>query len=126
MKLHSFFILNLLWSSCLFAQPDSLFFKEKKKEPVQLGWATAKEVGLYLNQVSFTNWNAGGTNSISGIVTGKASANYKQDKWFWNSNFNIRYGLNKQEDRGLRKTDDVIEIISNICLLYTSPSPRDA
>jgi hypothetical protein len=66
--------------------------------------------------VSFTNWNAGGTNSISGIITGKASAKYKQEKWFWNSNFNVRYGLNSQEEQGIRKTDDVIEVISNIGL----------
>ena len=103
-----------LGSNLLYAQPDSLFFQKKKSKEIKLGWSTVKEVGLYLNQVSFTNWNSGGTNSISGIVTGKASAKYKQKKWFWNSNFNIRYGLNKQEDRDLRKTDDVIEVISNV------------
>jgi len=81
-----------------------------------LGWHTKKEVGIYLNQVSFTNWNAGGTNSISGIITGKASAKYKQKRWFWNSSLNLRYGLNKQEDKELRKTEDVIEVISNVGL----------
>ncbi len=73
-------------------------------------------MGLYLNQVSFTNWNAGGANSISGIITGLATARYKQKKWFWNSSFNMRYGLNKQESQGMRKTEDVIEVISNIGL----------
>jgi hypothetical protein len=105
-----------LWSCHLFAQPDSLYFQKKTNDDIQLGWRTKKEVGLYLNQVSFTNWNAGGTNSISGIITGKASAKYKQEKWFWNSNFNMRYGLNSQEEQGIRKTDDVIEVISNIGL----------
>ncbi len=98
------------------AQPDSLYFHKKKSDDIQLGWRTKKEVGLYLNQVSFTNWNAGGTNSISGIVTGKAFAKYKQERWFWNSSLNLRYGLNKQEDKGLRKTEDVIEVISNVGL----------
>jgi hypothetical protein len=108
----------MLCSSILHAQPDSLYFqkKVKKNDDIQLGWRTKKEVGLYLNQVSFTNWNAGGTNSISGIITGKASAKYKREKWFWNSNFNLRYGLNSQEEQGIRKTDDVIEVISNIGL----------
>ena len=108
--------LFLLSSSFLFAQPDSLYFKKKKNNDIQLGWRTKKEVGLYLNQVSFTNWNAGGTNSISGIVTGKASSKYKQKRWFWNSDLNLRYGLNKQEDVDLRKTEDVIEVISNVGL----------
>ena len=92
----------------LSAQPDSLYFKKKKQAPIKLGWRTKKEVGLNLNQVSFTNWNSGGTNSISGIIVGKAEAKYKQEKWFWNSNFNVRYGLNKQDAEVIKKTDDVI------------------
>ncbi|WP_400077226.1 DUF3078 domain-containing protein [Winogradskyella sp. R77965] len=118
MKTYTWFLLSLfiIGSSEVCAQPDSLYFQNKKKEEVKLGWRTKKEVGLNLNQVSFTNWNSGGTNSISGIVTGRASAKYKQEKWFWNSNFNVRYGLNKQEDRNIRKTDDVIEVISNVGL----------
>lgn len=106
----------LLWGSSLLAQPNSLYFQKKKNEDIQLGWSTKKEMGLYLNQVSFTNWNAGGTNSISGIITGLATAKYKQEKWFWNSSFNMRYGLNKQESQGIRKTEDVIEVISNLGL----------
>jgi hypothetical protein len=118
MKNYSWFIFSvcLLCTTILVAQPDSLYFQNEKKNEITLGWLTKKEVGLYLNQVSFTNWNAGGTNSISGIVTGKASARYKQEKWFWNSSFNLRYGLNKQENINLRKTEDVIEVISNIGL----------
>tara|TARA_R100001369_G_C3287511_1_gene163271 strand:+ start:76 stop:1080 length:1005 start_codon:yes stop_codon:yes gene_type:complete len=118
MKNYSWFIFSvcLLCTTLLSAQPDSLYFQNEKKNEITLGWLIKKEIGLYLNQVSFTNWNAGGTNSISGIVTGKASARYKQEKWFWNSSFNLRYGLNKQEDINLRKTEDVIEVISNIGL----------
>ena len=118
MKNYLWFIFGimLLCSGVLFAQPDSLYFRKKKTDPIELGWRTKKEVGLTLNQVSFTNWNSGGTNSISGILSGKASAKYKQEKWFWNSNFNVRYGLNKQEAEEIKKTDDVIEVISNVGL----------
>lgn len=118
MKKYSWYILGILflYSGMLAAQPDSLYFLKKKNEPVKLGWRTKKEVGLNLNQVSFTNWNSGGTNSISAIVTGKATARYKQVKWFWNSDFNVRYGLNKQEDERIKKTEDVIEVISNVGL----------
>ena len=118
MKNNSWLIMSLFFfsSNFLFAQPDSLFFQKKKNNEIKLGWHTKKEVGIYLNQVSFTNWNAGGTNSISGIITGKASAKYKQKRWFWNSSLNLRYGLNKQEDKELRKTEDVIEVISNVGL----------
>ncbi|WP_405576483.1 DUF3078 domain-containing protein [Winogradskyella sp. Asnod2-B02-A] len=124
MKSYSWFLFGvfILCSGILSAQPDSLYFKKKKQAPIKLGWRTKKEVGLNLNQVSFTNWNSGGTNSISGIIVGKAEAKYKQEKWFWNSNFNVRYGLNKQDAEVIKKTDDVIEVISNVGLEKDSKS----
>ncbi|MCB0399562.1 MAG: DUF3078 domain-containing protein [Winogradskyella sp.] len=97
------------------AQPDSLFLTEPVSK-LNVGWNTKNEVGLYLNQVSFTNWNSGGTNSISAILSGKASAKYKADTYFWNSLLNLRYGLNKQEGQALFKTEDVIEVVSNFGL----------
>ncbi|RED47280.1 hypothetical protein DFQ10_1011066 [Winogradskyella eximia] len=124
MKSYSWFLFGvfILCTGILSAQPDSLYFKKKKQAPIKLGWRTKKEVGLNLNQVSFTNWNSGGTNSISGIIVGKAEAKYKQEKWFWNSNFNVRYGLNKQDAEVIKKTDDVIEVISNVGLEKDSKS----
>lgn len=116
MKYTSIVVVILLFSVQLFAQPDSLYFHNKSKPIIDLGWSTKKETGLYLNQVSFTNWNAGGTNSISAILSGKASAKYKQENLFWNSFLNLRYGLNKQEDKPLFKTEDVIEVVSNFGL----------
>ncbi len=118
MKNYSWLIWSafMMCSNVLLAQPNAIYFQTKKNEDIQLGWRTKKEMGLYLNQVSFTNWNSGGANSISGIITGLATAKYKQEKWFWNSSFNMRYGLNKQESQSMRKTEDVIEIISNFGL----------
>lgn len=108
----SVLVFALLFSIGISAQPDSLFLI-KPKEKLNLGWNTKNEVGFYLNQVSFSNWNAGGTNSISAILSGKASAKYKEETYFWNSSLNLRYGLNKQEKQSLFKTEDVIEVISN-------------
>jgi len=108
----SVLVFTLLFSIGISAQPDSLFLI-KPKEKLNLGWNTKNEVGFYLNQVSFSNWNAGGTNSISAILSGKASAKYKEETYFWNSSLNLRYGLNKQEKQSLFKTEDVIEVISN-------------
>ncbi|MAB47833.1 MAG: hypothetical protein CMC05_04295 [Flavobacteriaceae bacterium] len=108
----SVLVFALLFSISISAQPDSLFLI-KPKEKLNLGWNTKNEVGFYLNQVSFSNWNAGGTNSISAILSGKASAKYKEETYFWNSSLNLRYGLNKQEKQSLFKTEDVIEVISN-------------
>src|SRR5690554_6641574 len=81
----------------LFAHTDTLSVTTVKRDTTNLGWRVKNEVGLLLNQVSFTNWNSGGTNSISGIITGKSAAKFKTKKWFWSSDLNLRYGLNKQE-----------------------------
>lgn len=116
------FPLLILNSYNLKAHTDSLKVKTKKKDTVDLGWRTKNEVGLLLNQVSFTNWNSGGTNSISGIVSSKSIAKYKQEKWFWNSELNLKYGLNKQQDNGVKKTEDVIDLNSNVVLQTDSIS----
>lgn len=114
--------LFFLCPNILFAKIDSLPVKSKKKDTIDLGWRTKKEAGFLLNQVSFTNWNAGGSNSISGIISGKASTRYKKEKWNWNSTINLRYGLNKQEENGVKKTEDVIELNSNLVLQQDSIS----
>lgn len=106
----------LLCAKSVLAQPDSLFLKATETPKVITGWNTKNEVGFYLNQVSFSNWNAGGANSISAIISGKAVANYKQEKLFWNSALQLRYGLNKQESEPIFKTEDVIELTSNFGL----------
>lgn len=96
-----------------FSQPDSLYIKEKK---VYDGpqWKQNQKASVDISQVSFTNWNAGGTNSISALLGYKYTANYKDKFFFWNNGVRIGYGVNKQESRELRKTDDIFEITSNL------------
>tara|TARA_R110002049_G_scaffold41236_8_gene124515 strand:+ start:7198 stop:8157 length:960 start_codon:yes stop_codon:yes gene_type:complete len=109
----------LLTLVCLFsliigAQPDSLFLKKKKEKYDGPQWKQENKASFDLNQVSFTNWNSGGSNSISGLLGFESSANYK-DKYFnWRNNATVRYGINKQESRETRKTDDLFEINSDI------------
>jgi len=64
--------------------------------------------------VSFVNWNSGGSNSISGLLGVKSNLNYKNKFFVWKNNVEIRYGVNKQEGRELRKSDDLFEINSNM------------
>ncbi|KAA5823372.1 DUF3078 domain-containing protein [Algibacter amylolyticus] len=96
------------------AQPDSLFIKEKKVKYVGPQWKQENKGTVDINQVSFTNWNSGGSTSISGLLGLVSSLNYT-DKFFnWKNNVNIRYGINKQEARETRKTDDLFEVNSNL------------
>ncbi|MCG2420001.1 DUF3078 domain-containing protein [Aequorivita sp. F47161] len=116
------FTLFLFSFNNILANVNSLFLAHIEKDTLHLGWKSKSEVGLLLNQVSFTNWNSGGTNSISGIISGKSAAKFKTEKWSWNSVLNLKYGLNKQQDNGIKKTEDIIELNSNLVLQTDSIS----
>lgn len=75
-------------------------------------WEKKNKVGLDFNQIAFVNWSAGGDNSISGLLKGDFSRKYIKGRLIWDNVLNVRYGVNKQSDRELRKTDDVLELNS--------------
>jgi hypothetical protein len=75
-------------------------------------WELNCITGLNLNQASFSNWTAGGVNSVAFSVMGKFSANYKKDKFTWNNNLNLMYGMVKNQDESPKKSEDIIELIS--------------
>lgn len=77
-------------------------------------WEKVNKVGLDFTQIAFVNWSAGGNNSISGLVKGHFIRGYKYNNMKWNSELIMRYGLNKQENQDVRKTDDVILLNSTI------------
>lgn len=76
-------------------------------------WKKTNSVGLDINQGTFSNWSAGGYSSVSGIVKGDFSRNYEKGRTVWQNELKVRYGLNKQENVELRKTDDVLSINSS-------------
>ena len=109
----------LLFLVCLFfnfsyAQPDSLYIKEKK--PIYTGpqWTQKNKASFDLSEVAFVNWNSGGSNSISGLLGLISKLDYKDKFFVWKNNVEVRYGVNKQEARELRKTDDLFEVNSNM------------
>ena len=77
-------------------------------------WKSKNKVGFDISQISFVNWNAGGNNSISGLIKGDFKRNYSVEKMNWNNELIIRYGINKQEGQELRKTDDQFQINSTV------------
>ncbi|ALJ06737.1 hypothetical protein APS56_05055 [Pseudalgibacter alginicilyticus] len=113
---HRLVILVFLVTQVLVAQPDSLFIKfhPEKEKYDSPEWIQKNKFGIDLSEVAFVNWNSGGSNSISGLLGFESSANYKDPFFYWNNNVKIRYGINKQESRELRKTDDLFELNSNL------------
>ncbi|MGB5386099.1 MAG: DUF3078 domain-containing protein [Eudoraea sp.] len=76
-------------------------------------WVKENKVGLNISEVAFVNWNAGGENAISAIGNSKFVRNYKFRYIKWNNELILRYGINVQEGREVRKTEDVIRLTSS-------------
>jgi hypothetical protein len=69
-------------------------------------WSKENKVGLDISQISFVNWNAGGNNSISGLLKAQFIRTYTRENIHWKNELIMRYGINKQESQDARKTDD--------------------
>lgn len=92
---------------------DSLLLDEPVKE---VFWKTGGTYNLNIQQVTLSNWAAGGASSFalnSGMVL---FANYKKDKKIWDTQLTINLGFNRQNDRNdyaVRKTNDNFIFVSN-------------
>lgn len=91
---------------------DSILIQEPKKE---IFWKTGGNYNLNLQQVTLTNWAAGGTGSFA-INTGMTLfANYKKDSKVWDTQLTVNLGFNRQGERAFktRKTNDNFIFVSN-------------
>lgn len=86
--------------------------KEFKYFRVPSFWNKENQVGINLSEVAFSNWSAGGDNSISVIGVGNFKRDYKFRYLNWENHVDMRYGLNIQEGRAPRKTEDYIRFSS--------------
>ena len=75
-------------------------------------WKNRNSIGLDISEATFLNWNAGGNNSVSGLIKVNLYRSYKKLHTLWDNEIFIRYGLNSQQDRELRKTDDKLQVNS--------------
>ena len=85
-----------------FSQADSIKF-----------WKFENNVSLNFSQSYFSNWSAGGENTIAS--TGKYSflGNYAKEKHKWDNWMNLALGYSIIGESDPMKTDDKIEIISS-------------
>lgn len=83
-----------------------------KKFRVPSFWQRINTIGVNLSEVAFVNWNAGGDNAISALGTARFARNYKFRYIKWDNELQFRYGINAQEGRKIRKTDDAIRLTS--------------
>jgi len=69
-------------------------------------WDFGGTLGLNFNQSYFSNWAAGGQNSVSGTFLSSFFANYKKGRHSWATTLDMMYGLIAQGDQERVKTDD--------------------
>lgn len=89
----------------------AIVWSQEPTPPVK-PWVWTGITGINLNQASFSNWTAGGVNSVAFSAMGKYTGNYKKNKFSWNNNLNLLYGMVKNQGETLKKSDDIIELIS--------------
>ena len=75
-------------------------------------WTEINKFSLQASEVSFTNWNGGGSNSISALTGIEIERNYKDKNFKWDNQLRFQLGANKQNGEDIRKTEDNIEISS--------------
>ncbi len=85
--------------------------KEEGQEILMM-WSKKNSLGVNVNEVAFINWSAGGNNSISALLYGNFERKFQKDLLLWKTFATVRYGLNAQDGRKVRKTDDEISMNS--------------
>lgn len=76
------------------------------KAPKDTTWKKGGLIGFNFTQASFTNWAAGGINSVSGQFLFNGYINYKKNLTTWDNVLDMSYGLVKQNSMSIRKADD--------------------
>jgi len=76
-------------------------------------WKTEGKMSLNFSQSYFSNWSAGGENSLTAIGKYTMKANYKKKKHSWNNWIDLAFGYNLIGKSDPMKTEDKIEFITS-------------
>ena len=76
------------------------------------GWKHSGISTLAFGQTSLQNWAAGGNNTVSGDFILNASLNYLNDKFFWDNNLSLEYGLVYSSATDWQKATDKLNMTS--------------
>lgn len=82
-------------------------------DSMMIYWTEKNTFGVNLSEVAFVHWNSGGNNSVSALFYANFQRNFEKDYTIWKNSASLRYGLNAQEGREVRKTEDELRINSS-------------
>ena len=85
---------------------------QEKPTETTSNWKKKGTISFLLNQSSFSNWIAGGDNTVSGNLGINYDFNYSKENFTWDNKLILAYGLNNVKGNGTRKTDDRFEFNS--------------
>ncbi|MBR8535458.1 DUF3078 domain-containing protein [Carboxylicivirga sediminis] len=77
-------------------------------------WKIGGTPSFTFNQVSLTNWAAGGKNSVAGTFLLNSYFNYSKNKIKWDNTIDMGYGLTKQGSDNMVKTEDKLYLTSKL------------
>ncbi len=101
---------NLLLSVVFFSFTLSLFAQNNNAtSEITEGWKKDGKVAIMFNQSSFSNWVAGGENSLAANAFINYDFNYRKGDWRWDNKIITAYGMTKTKTNGTRKMDDRLE-----------------
>lgn len=77
-------------------------------------WKLSGITGVNFSQTALVNWVAGGENSVATNLYLNGSLNYAKDKWAWNNDLALEYGIVHSEEYGWMKNADKISFTSKL------------
>ena len=88
-----------------------VLFSQEKSDTIK-SWHLGGLTSLNFSQVSLTNWAAGGQSSTAGVGIFNVFGNYKKDNLSWENSLDMGYGLLKEQNSDVVKSDDRFELNS--------------
>lgn len=73
-------------------------------------WSYKGRYNLVMNQISFSDWATGGENAISGMARIDYYLKYKKNKFTFEQDAHLAYGIAGYSDKGIEKTDDKLDV----------------
>lgn len=105
------FICGFLHGQVTEAEPELMEIPDLE---IEEGWNSGGLFSLGFSQVSLTNWAAGGQNSLSGNFITNLHLTYGKGSLSWENTLDMGYGMVRQGQESLIKTDDRIDFMSKL------------
>lgn len=88
--------------------------KAQDENTADTTWKFGGVMNINATQAYYENWTAGGRPSIAGVTFLKLSAKYEKNKWRWDNQLDLAYGLISERERKMQKTDDKLQFDSKL------------